>query len=70
MVSTLSVMGHQIDPKWWTHRAIYFLFQPVLHNWYNKGLVCAILSVGWYIKDPLLLIRKSSPCCGISTLVI
>ena len=41
----------------------YFLSQPVLHDWGNKGSgmcypVCGIL----YIKEPLLLIRKSSPC--------
>ena len=31
----------------------YFLFQPVLCNWYNKGyMVCAILSLWWcmYIR--------------------
>ena len=40
-------------------------FQPVLHDWCNKGHgmsypVCGMV----YIKEPLLLIRKSSPCCG------
>ena len=45
----------------------YFMFQPVLHNWCNKGItkavVCAILSMGMvHINDPLLLIGKSSPC--------
>ena len=33
----------------------------------TKAMVCAILSVGWYmvyIKEPLLLIRKSSPGGG------
>ena len=43
----------------------YFSFQPVLHNWCNKcrGMcypVCGIMD----IKDPLLLIEKSSPCSG------
>ena len=43
----------------------YFLFQPELHNWYNKGRsmcypVCGVV----HIKDPLLLIRKSSPRSG------
>ena len=43
----------------------YFSFQPVLHVWYNKGRglcypVCGIL----HIKDPLLLIEKSSPFSG------
>ena len=41
----------------------YFSFQPVLHYWCNKGCgmcypVCGIV----YIKEPLLLIGKSSLC--------
>ena len=43
----------------------YFLFQPVLHDWCNKGRgmcypVCGMV----HIKEPLLLIGKSSPCGG------
>ena len=43
----------------------YFSFQPVFHNWCNNGCgmyhpVCGMV----HIKDPLLLIRKSSPCGG------
>ena len=43
----------------------YFLFQPVLHDWYNKGHgmcypVCGML----HIKEPLLPIGKSSLCGG------
>ena len=43
----------------------YFSFQPVLHDWCNKGHgmcyhVCGVV----HIKDPLLRIRKSSPCSG------
>ena len=43
----------------------YFSFQPVLHDWCNKGrgmcyLVCGIV----HIKEPLLLIGKSSLCGG------
>ena len=43
----------------------YFSFQPVLHDWCNKGHdmyypVCGMM----HIKEPLLLIRKSSPCGG------
>ena len=39
-----------------------FLFQPVLHDWCNKGCgmcypVCGMV----HIKEPLLLIGKSSP---------
>ena len=37
----------------------YFLFQPLLHNWFNKSCgmcypVCGMV----HIKEPLLLIRK------------
>ena len=47
-------MDHRIDPSWWTHWAI---------EWCNKGRgmyypVCGMV----HIKDPLLLIEKSSPC--------
>ena len=50
---------HGVDPL------NYFLFQPVLHDWCNKGRgmcnpVCGMV----HIKEPLLLIRKSSPCGG------
>ena len=42
-----------------------FSFQPVLHDWCNKGRgmcypVCGMV----HIKEPLLLIDKSSPCGG------
>ena len=40
-------------------------YQPVLHDWCNKGCgmchpVCGMV----HIKEPLLLIGKSSPCGG------
>ena len=43
----------------------YFSFQPVIHDWCNKGRglyypVCGMM----HIKEPLLLIGKSSPCGG------
>ena len=41
----------------------YLSFQPVLHDWCNKGMcypVCGIV----HIKEPLLLIGKSSPYGG------
>ena len=43
----------------------YFSFQPVLHDWCSKGpgmyySVCGMM----HIKEPLLLIRKCSPCGG------
>ena len=50
---------HGVDPL------SYFSFQPVLHDWCNKGCgmcypVCGIV----HIKEPLLLIDKSSLCGG------
>ena len=43
----------------------YFSFQPVLHDWCNKvrGIwnpLCGMM----HIKEPLLLVGKSSPCGG------
>ena len=48
---------HGVDPL------SYFSFQPVLHDWCNKGHgmcypVCGMVDM----KEPLLLIGKSSPC--------
>ena len=48
---------HGVDPL------SYFSFQPVLHDWCNKGCgmcypVCGMV----HIKEPLLLIDKSSLC--------
>ena len=45
---------HGVDPL------SYFSFQPVVHDWYNKGRgmcypVCGMV----HIKEPLLLIEKS-----------
>ena len=50
---------HGVDPL------SYLSFQPVLHDWCNKGHgmcypVCGMV----HIKEPLLLIDKSSPCGG------
>ena len=50
---------HGVDPL------SYFSFQPVLHDWCNKGRgmcypVCGMV----HIKEPLLLIGKSSLCGG------
>ena len=45
----------------------YLLFQPVLHDWCNKSCgVCCPVSGMLHIKEPLLLIEKSSPCSGSS----
>ena len=50
---------HGVDPL------SYFSFQPVLHDWCNKSRgmcypVCGMV----HIKEPLLLIDKSSLCGG------
>ena len=50
---------HGLDPL------SYFSFQPVLHDWCNKGRsmcypVCGMV----HIKEPMLLIGKSSLCGG------
>ena len=50
---------HRVDPL------SYFSFQPVLNDWCNTGHgmcypVCGMV----HIKEPLLLIRKGSPCGG------
>ena len=43
----------------------YFSFQPVLHDWCNKGRgMCYSVCGMVHIKEPLLLIGKSSPCGG------
>ena len=43
----------------------YFSFQPVLHDWCNKGHGMSHPVGGMvHIKEPLLLIGKSSQCGG------
>ena len=50
---------HGVDPL------SYFLFQPVLHDWCNKGCGTYYPVYGMvHIKEPLLLIGKSSTCGG------
>ena len=40
-------------------------FQPVLHDWYNRGRgMCYPVCGMMHIKELLLLIGKSSPCGG------
>ena len=43
----------------------YFPFHPVVHNWFIKGrgMYCSVYGKV-HIKDPLLLIEKSSLCGG------
>ena len=55
----LSDRSFMVDPL------IYFSFQPVLHDWCNKGCgMCYPVFGMVHIKEPLLLIDKSSPCGG------
>ena len=43
----------------------YFSYQPVLHDWCNKGCgMCYTVYGMVHIKEPLLLIGKSSPYGG------
>ena len=49
----------------------YFSFQPVIHDWCNKGRgmcypVCGMV----HLKEPMLLIEKSSPCDGSRFLLL
>ena len=49
-------MGHRINPSWGG---------PVLHDWFNKGRGLYYPISGMvHIKQPLLLIGKSSICGG------
>ena len=55
----------------WSKRSLvvrlsYFSFQPVHHDWCNKGYhICYPVCGMVHIKETLLLIGKSSPCCII-----
>ena len=50
---------HGVDPL------SYFSFQPVLHDWCNKGRgMCYPVCGMEHIKEPLLLIDKRSLCGG------
>ena len=63
------VIGHKIDPSLGegVDPLSYFSFQPVLHDWCNKGRVMGYPVCGMvHIKEPLLLIGKRSPCGGSS----
>ena len=52
----------------WINHLFYtsiLLVQPVLHDWCNKGCgMCYPVCGMMHIKEPLLLIGKSSPCGG------
>ena len=61
---THGAMGRRIDPSW-VDPLSYFSFQPVINDWCNKGSgMCYPVCVMVHIKEPLLLIGKSSPCGG------
>ena len=55
------VEQHAID----TPPLSYFSFQPVFHDWFNKGRGMYYPIFGMvHIKEPLLLIGRSNPCSG------
>ena len=57
-------MVRWIDPSWVDPYG-YFSFQPVLHDWCDKGCgVCYPVCGMVHIKEPLLLIDMSSLCGG------
>ena len=56
-------MGRQIDPSWWTHCATSRSSQSSTTG-VTKAMVCVILSGMMHIKEPFLLIGKSSLCGG------
>ena len=55
-------MGRRIDPSW-VEPIEVFLIPAVLHDWCNKGRgMCYPVCGMMHIKEPLVLIRKSSLC--------
>ena len=62
-------MGHRFDhssdQSYIVNPLSYSSFQPVLHDWCNKGLgMCYPVYGIVHIKEPLLLIEKRSTCSG------
>ena len=55
-----------LDQSFMVNPLSYISFQPVLHDWGNKGCgMCYPICGMVHIKEPLMLIRKSTPCsCG------
>ena len=71
--SLLQNYKHHVSPAIWVVGSIlhgvdplsYFSFQPVLHDWCNKGRgMCYPVCGMAHRKEPLLLIDKSSLCGG------
>ena len=63
----LASIQHHSWHDWWSNRSIvsYFSFQPVFHDWCNKGRgMCYPVCEMMHVKEPLLLIGESSPCGG------
>ena len=57
--------GRRIDPSWGVDPLSYFSFQPVFHDWCNKGRgMCYPVCGMMHIQESLLLIGKSSLCDG------
>ena len=55
MVEHLLMVWWSLDRSFMVDRLSYFfLFHPVLHNWHNEGLICAIL----WNKNTLMLIKR------------
>ena len=58
-------MGRRIDPSWAGPIELISRSNLVLHDWCNKGRgMCYPLCGMVHIKEPLMLIEKSSPCVG------
>ena len=68
----MQLCGWAFDVVWWSSDRFltvdpftYFSFQPVLHVWCNKDLgICFPVCGMVHIKEPLVLIKKSSLCSG------
>ena len=60
-----AMMGRRIDPLWGGPIELFLVPASAHTTGVPNAVVCAILSVGvMHIKEPLLLIGKSSPCGG------
>ena len=68
-VSVVRVFDHgamgSSDQSFMVDPLSYFSFQPVLHDWCNKGSgMCYPVCGMMHIKELLLLVGKNSPCGG------
>ena len=62
---SLSWRDGSLDRFFMVKTLSYCSFQPVLHDWCNKGrgMYYPVYEI-IHIKEPLLLVGKSSPCDG------